>query len=225
MTQSPSATVGSVSCLTVGREALDQPEQAFSPRWYVGTVLNVIGRPEAFSLGVIPAVKQGGPCRWLGAEDDLAECLARFDGTVSVGRLVQRELAVDDRLHLPVGGEGDQLLHRLADQWMRPDSLDTGALAHQGPQVERDHRIADRSGCDKRPLLAECLDAVGERFGADRIEDDVRPYLPDLRVTVANCLSSQSAYRVEPLAGRRRIHVRPERPADINRRLSGRGRG
>src|SRR5216683_6595682 len=93
------------------------------------------------------------------------------------------------------------------------------------------HRLNETTGLPTAPGVtsvpcwpsASTLSAnVSAPIGSKTTSD---PYLPHLRVTVANCLSAQPAYRVEPLAGRSCIHLRPERPADIDRRLSGRGRG
>src|SRR6266478_8057628 len=61
MTKSPSATIARLIFEGRGR-TLDEVEETFAARLDVSAVLDVVGRPEAFSGRVVSLVKQGVEC-------------------------------------------------------------------------------------------------------------------------------------------------------------------
>jgi hypothetical protein len=135
---------------------------------------------------------------------------------VSVGRLLERKLAVDYRLELPLAGEGDQPFHRLATRLRVAGSLDAGTFFLQRPEVEGHRRVADCSWCHERSLPCQGLDAVRERVGADRVEDDIGLELADLGIAICERLGAERTDPVELLGTRRCVHLRPERATDVD---------
>src|SRR5258707_13075609 len=48
-----------VLIFTLGRDALNQAEEPVAPRWYMGAMLNVVGRPELLCCNEILLIEQG----------------------------------------------------------------------------------------------------------------------------------------------------------------------
>src|ERR1700738_4165709 len=48
-----------VLIFTLGRGALNQADEPVAPRWYMGAVLNVVGRPDLLCCGEVLLIEEG----------------------------------------------------------------------------------------------------------------------------------------------------------------------